>query len=60
MVFIKVKTYPRICVCVCVCVHGVLGCMEFVIVMLVSNQIFELEQHKEEWVEVIMGVAVGC
>ena len=28
--------------------------------MLLNNQIFELESHKVEWVEVIMGVAVSC
>ena len=28
--------------------------------MLLSNQIFELEKHKVEWVEMAMGVAVGC
>ena len=36
-----------LCVYVCTCIyHGVLGCMESVMLMLLSNQIFELEQHK--------------
>ena len=38
-----------VCVCVCVCVCA---CW-----MLLSNQNFE---HKVEWVEVVMGVTVGC
>ena len=43
----------------CACMyHGVLRFMGFVIVMLLSNQIFELESHKVEWMEVIMGAAV--
>ena len=28
--------------------------------MLLSNQIFKPESHKVEWVEVIVGVGMGC
>ena len=45
-------------VCMYVCMLCVLMCVPFLDV--VSNQIFELELHEVEWVEVIVEVAVGC
>ena len=50
--------WPQMCVCVSVCM-----CLQVCVCvcwMLLSNQNFELKKHKVEWVEVVMGVAVGC
>ena len=47
---VHVCMFVCMCVCVCVCICW----------MLLSNQNFELTLHEVEWVEVVMGVAVGC
>ena len=35
-------------------------CINYICWMSLSNKTFELEQHKVEWIEVIMGVAACC
>ena len=49
------KPYMYMCMGMTIC-----NLLDAICWMLLSNQIFELEYHKMEWVEVIMGMPVGC